>query len=131
RGDLPQDELRFADHHRVPRIGTALVAHDQVRALGEHIHQFALALIAPLGTHHHDARGALIEHWSSPLCGTKKEPLAGARESSEKSIRVRDSAPAGALTATATADDADAATTTPCGSCWRDGGHTCSCCRVF
>ena len=63
RWDLMQDErLAFPRVHRVPGIRAALVAHDEIGALGEDIDDFALALIAPLGAHHHDALRLRSEH---------------------------------------------------------------------
>jgi hypothetical protein len=38
----------------VPGVGASLIPGNDVKVLGEDIHHFALALIAPLNTHHHD-----------------------------------------------------------------------------
>ena len=64
RGNLVQHELSGARVHRVPRVRPALVAHDQVGALGEHIDDLALAFVAPLSAHDDDAVSFRSEHGS-------------------------------------------------------------------
>src|SRR6266511_2381740 len=49
RWDLVQHELAGARVHRVSGVRPALIAHHQVGALGEHVHDLPLALVAPLG----------------------------------------------------------------------------------
>src|SRR5690348_17645333 len=55
-------EGAVAELHGVPRIRAALVAHHPVGALGEHVHQLSLPLVAPLRAHHHDGARLVIEH---------------------------------------------------------------------
>ena len=43
--------LLVANLYRMPRVVAALIAHDHVGLFREHINDFALALIAPLGPH--------------------------------------------------------------------------------
>src|SRR5207302_8337588 len=47
---------RAVDDERVAGIVAALEAHDDVGLLGQPIDDFAFALVAPLGTDHHDVR---------------------------------------------------------------------------
>ena len=60
--DLVQDDFLVADVHRVSGIRPALIAHHPIGTLGEHVHQLALALITPLGTHHHQRASRRVEH---------------------------------------------------------------------
>jgi hypothetical protein len=46
----------------VPGVGAALVAHHPVGALGEHVDQLALALVAPLGADDDERTNGRIEH---------------------------------------------------------------------
>ncbi len=63
RRDLVQDErLSLARVHRVPRIGAALIAHDQIGALGEDIDHLALAFVAPLSANHDNTLDLRSEH---------------------------------------------------------------------
>jgi len=64
--DLMEDELLFVDYNRMPSIGTALVSDDDACAVGQHVNDFALAFITPLGTHHHQTPAMLTKHWQSP-----------------------------------------------------------------
>jgi hypothetical protein len=50
--DLVEHERDVADVHRVPGVGAALVAHHPVGALGEHVDELPLPLVAPLRAHH-------------------------------------------------------------------------------
>ena len=45
-----QHVLLFTHAHRVAGVRAALTSHHQIRALGEHVDDFAFAFIAPLGT---------------------------------------------------------------------------------
>src|SRR5581483_9455527 len=63
--DLVQDKLTGPRIYGMARIRPALVANDQVGALGEHIHDLALALVAPLGADDDNAVSLRSEH-SSP-----------------------------------------------------------------
>ena len=74
-GNLAQDELGVADDHRMPGIGAALVAHDQVGPLGQHVHQLALSFVAPLRPDDHHTGGPAVEHVGSRL--KQEKPLAG------------------------------------------------------
>ncbi len=47
-GDQLEDEFLFADENRVAGIVAALIARDDVEALGQQVDYFALAFIAPL-----------------------------------------------------------------------------------
>jgi hypothetical protein len=60
--DLVQHERPLADVDRVPRVRAALVPHHPVGALGEHVHQLPLPLVAPLGADHHEGARRRIEH---------------------------------------------------------------------
>ena len=73
--DLPEDELGLADDDGVPGVGAALVAHDQVGPLGEHVDQLALAFVAPLRPNDHQTGGPAVEHRDPQR--NEKEPLAG------------------------------------------------------
>ena len=42
--------------HRVPCVVAALIAHDDVGHLAQQIGDFALAFVAPLGTHYYENR---------------------------------------------------------------------------
>ena len=55
RGDQVELELLAVADDRVAGVVAALEADDRVRALGEQVGDLALALIAPLGAHDHDA----------------------------------------------------------------------------
>ena len=54
-GEVERERLPRV-HDRVPRVVATLVAHHQPSALGEHVDQFALAFVAPLGTDQHSCR---------------------------------------------------------------------------
>ena len=60
RGDGLEHELLPAHHHGVPGIVAALVADDHAHAGREHVHDLALALVAPLRAHHHDVRHSSV-----------------------------------------------------------------------
>src|SRR5688500_10097122 len=47
---------------RVTRVCSALVAHDPVRALRDHVNELSLAFVAPLRADDHDGAGIIIEH---------------------------------------------------------------------
>jgi hypothetical protein len=49
RGDEVQDEFFLPDNHGMARIMAALIARDNVRAVGQEVNDLSLALIAPLG----------------------------------------------------------------------------------
>src|SRR5690348_18015306 len=53
-------EGAVAELHGVPRIRAALVAHHPVGALGEHVHQLSLPLVAPLRAHHQDRKSTRL-----------------------------------------------------------------------
>jgi hypothetical protein len=55
RRDQVEGPLHAVAHDRVPGVVAALEAHDHLRALGDQIHDLALALVAPLGANDHDA----------------------------------------------------------------------------
>ena len=67
-----QHELAGAGVDGVPGVGAPLIAHDQIGPLGEDVDELSLPLVAPLGTHHHDAVRLRSEH-SAPI----KTPRAG------------------------------------------------------
>ena len=56
-------------------VRAALVAYDQVGALGEHVDHLPLALVAPLGADDHDAMRFRSEH--GPLTQQKTPRQAG------------------------------------------------------
>ena len=60
--DLVQHERFVPDMHGVAGIRPALIAHHPIGLLGEDIHQLALPLVAPLGTHYHHRTCRRIEH---------------------------------------------------------------------
>src|SRR5207245_9729708 len=74
RGDLVQHELPGAAVDGVARIGPALVAHDEVGALGEHVHELALPLVAPLGADYDHTVGFWSEHGLLGRAASKKRP---------------------------------------------------------
>ncbi len=71
--DLVEHELAVTDLHGVPGVRAALIAHDPVRALGDHVDEFALPFVAPLCADHDDGASFLVEHWS-PGWREKKGP---------------------------------------------------------
>ena len=75
-GNLPQDELGVADDYSMPGIRPTLVAHHQVGALCQHIHQLAFPFVTPLGSNDHHAGGPGIEHVGSAAETTKEPPSA-------------------------------------------------------
>src|SRR2546422_8461745 len=78
RGDLVQHELPGAGIDRVTGVGAALVADHEIGALGQHVHDLPLALVAPLGADDDDALRLRSEHCDS----NKNAPGDGARVSS-------------------------------------------------
>src|SRR2546422_995212 len=62
RGDLVQHELACGGVDRVARVRAALIAHDEVGALGEHVDDLPLALVPPLSADDHDAVDLGSEH---------------------------------------------------------------------
>src|SRR5437879_11333486 len=66
RGDLVQHELPRAGIDGVAGVGAALVADDEIGALGEHVHDLPLALVAPLGAGDGDAPAPRPEHPHGP-----------------------------------------------------------------
>jgi adenylosuccinate synthase len=55
--DLVQHEGAIAEVHGVARVGAALIPHDPVGTLGEHVHELPLPLVPPLrADDDHDAR---------------------------------------------------------------------------
>ena len=71
-GNLVQHEFAGTRVHRMARVGPALVAHDQVGALGEHVDDLAFALVAPLGADDHDAVGFRSEHGTPTAAKTPR-----------------------------------------------------------
>ncbi len=59
--DEGEDRLLPIHHQGVPGVVAALEAHHHLGALGEQVDHLALALVAPLGAHHHH-----VWHASSP-----------------------------------------------------------------
>src|SRR6266540_3803790 len=77
RWDLVQHEgLTLSRVHRVPGIGAALVAHDQIGALGQDVDHLPFALVAPLGADHNDTLRLRSEHERASLA-TKRAPRRG------------------------------------------------------
>src|SRR5439155_8421780 len=62
RGNLVQYELPGGRVDGVARVGAALVAHHEIGALGEHVDNFPLALVAPLSADDYDTAGLRSEH---------------------------------------------------------------------
>jgi hypothetical protein len=60
--NLAQDELRVADVHGVAGVGAALIPHDPVGALGEHIDELSFSLVSPLGADDDERARFGIEH---------------------------------------------------------------------
>ena len=56
RGQRLEDELLAPHHDGVPGVVAALIAHHRVHVRGQHVHQLALGLVAPLRAHDHDVR---------------------------------------------------------------------------
>src|SRR5436309_6157743 len=75
RGNLVQHELPGAGVDRVACVRPALIAHDEIGALGEHVDALPFALVAPLGADNHDAVGLRSEHRPSPP--SKNAPESG------------------------------------------------------
>jgi hypothetical protein len=61
-GDLVKNEGVVADVNGMARIRAALVPHDPVGPLGQHVNELALAFVAPLGAHDNDGSRLRIEH---------------------------------------------------------------------
>src|SRR5439155_20159449 len=64
RGNLVQHELPGAGVDRVARVRPALIAHDQIGALGEHVDDLPFAPSAPLGAADPDPVVLRSEHGS-------------------------------------------------------------------
>src|SRR5690606_10719136 len=64
--DLVQDELVAAHVHGVAGVRAALVPCDDVHRWCEHVHDLALALVAPLGADDHETP-VVLEHACVPL----------------------------------------------------------------
>ncbi len=60
--DLVQHERVRAEVHGMSGIRPALIAHDPIRTLGEHVDQFALPFVAPLRANDDNGAIALTEH---------------------------------------------------------------------
>ena len=60
--DLVQHERLVADVHRVSGVRAALIAHDPVGALGEHVDELSLAFVAPLRSDDDDRANRVAEH---------------------------------------------------------------------
>src|SRR6266545_2939098 len=74
-GYLVQHErLALPRVHRVPGVGAALIAHDEIRALRQHVDDLALAFIAPLSADYDDALRLRSEHSRFSSVATKKAP---------------------------------------------------------
>src|SRR6185503_15515536 len=63
-GNLVQDKRVIAQNDGMARVRAALIADHPIRALGEDIHELALALVAPLRTHHDNGSLGRTEHGS-------------------------------------------------------------------
>ena len=84
-GDQMQDRLLPADDQGMSRIVPALKAHYRTDAIGQEIHQLALALVTPLGADYHYALSVrhvesfrykvLICHVSSPRSRMRSQPI--------------------------------------------------------
>ena len=61
-GNQMQGGLDTVDHQGVAGVVAALEAHHALGALGQPIHQLALALVAPLGAHDHYISTGLCIH---------------------------------------------------------------------
>src|SRR5207245_314902 len=75
RGNLVEHELPGAGVDRVACVRPALIAHDEIGALGEHVDDLPFALVAPLGADDHDAVGLRSEHRPRPP--SKNAPESG------------------------------------------------------
>jgi len=73
RGNLVEHEFPGAGMHGMTRVRSALIAHDQIGALCEHVDDLPFALVAPLGADDHNAVGLRSEHGSP----AKNAPEAG------------------------------------------------------
>src|SRR4051812_25277778 len=62
--DLAKHELRFADVYGVAGVRAALIPHDPIGALGEHVDELALPFVAPLCANDDDGALLGIEHES-------------------------------------------------------------------
>ena len=71
-----------ADDERVAGIVAALEAHDDVGALAEPVDDLALALVAPLGAHHHHICHLRLA--SAPPLPRRPSPIAGARRAQQR-----------------------------------------------
>ena len=61
-GVVLDPETLFTEIDGVPRVGSALVTNDPVRALGENVHELALPLVAPLCPDDDDRAIAFSKH---------------------------------------------------------------------
>ena len=60
--NLMEDEGAIAELHGVAGIRTALVAHDPVSALGDHVHELSLPFVAPLRADDDESANRCAEH---------------------------------------------------------------------
>jgi hypothetical protein len=60
--DLVQHDRLVADMYCVPRVGSALVSNDPIRALGEHVDQLSLPLVSPLRPDNDDGASPFTKH---------------------------------------------------------------------
>jgi len=77
--NLVKHDRRVADVHRVPRVRPALVAHDPVRALGEHVDELALALVPPLRTDDDHSASPFSEHLDPEALSAIRRQLSATR----------------------------------------------------
>ncbi len=76
-----EDQLVLPNHHRVAGVGAALVADDEIGALGEHVDDLALAFVSPLGAddHHAVTLGPKHPEYLRPATNHTKKPRRGSR----------------------------------------------------
>src|SRR6185369_12105882 len=73
-GDGLEHELLAAHHHRMAGVVPALVTDDDTHVGGQHVHDLALALVAPLGAHHHDVRHVRLQVPGNAAAGPRAAP---------------------------------------------------------
>ena len=61
RDQVQREVLAVGQHHGVPGVVAALVAHHPLDLAAEQVGGFALALVAPLGTDQHDRRHVRLQ----------------------------------------------------------------------
>ena len=70
-----ENEFVLSLDHRVPGVSAALVTHDEIGTLRQHVDNFPLSLVTPLCAHYHDAIAVGIEHSLRILSVSSKQEI--------------------------------------------------------